>query len=59
MSCKDGLHESKDGGKTWAKAIPLPDGFRARGVGPNYADDPVNDICSASWMGPDAFWFKR
>ena len=56
---KDGFHETTDGGKKWTKVAPLPDGFKAGGVGPNYAWDPVNDIFYASSMGKDTLRFRR
>jgi len=56
---KDGFQETTDGGKTWKKAAPLPEGFKAGGVGPNYAWDSVNDIFYASSMGKDTFRYQR
>lgn len=56
---KDGFQETADGGKTWKKVAPLPDGFKAGGVGPNYAWDAVNDIFYASSMGKDTLRWKR
>jgi photosystem II stability/assembly factor-like uncharacterized protein len=56
---KDGFHETTDGGKTWKKVAPLPEGFKVGGVGPNYAWDGVNDIFYASSMGKDTFRWKR
>jgi len=53
-----------DGGKTWtASEVSYldfgKDGFKAGGVGPNYAWDPISEIFYASSMGRDAFRFKR
>lgn len=56
---KDGFHESTDGGNGWKKAAPLPDGFKAGGVGPNYAWDSVNDLFYASSMGKPTLRYTR
>jgi photosystem II stability/assembly factor-like uncharacterized protein len=56
---KDGFQETTDGGKNWAKVAPLPDGFKAGGVGPNYAWDSVNNIFYASSMGKETYRWKR
>jgi len=56
---KDGFQETTDGGKSWKKAAPLPDGFKVGGVGPNYAWDSINDIFYASSMGKDTLRWKR
>ena len=56
---KSGFHETKDGGKTWQLAAPLPAGFGAGRVGPNYAWDPNADIFYASTMGKPAFKWQR
>ncbi len=56
---KDGFHESTDGGKAWKNVAPLPDGFKAGGVGGNYAWDAVHDLFYASSMGKDTFRFQR
>jgi photosystem II stability/assembly factor-like uncharacterized protein len=56
---KAGFHESTDGGKSWKQVAPLPDGFKAGGVGPNYAWDPVHDVFYASLMGKDTFRWTR
>jgi len=56
---KDGFQETLDAGKTWKKVAALPEGFKAGGVGPNFAWDPVNDIFYASSMGKETFRYKR
>ncbi|HSQ58025.1 MAG TPA: hypothetical protein VLM40_20035, partial [Gemmata sp.] len=56
---KDGFFETKDGGNEWKKVAPLPEGFKAGGVGPNYAWDAASDIFYASSMGKDTFRWKR
>lgn len=56
---KEGFQESKDGGKTWKMAAPLPKGFNVGLVGPNYAWDPVNDLFYASAMGKATYRFTR
>ncbi len=56
---KGGFHETKDGGKTWRLAAPLPPGFTIGRVGPNYAWDPNADIFYASTMGKPAFKWQR
>ena len=56
---KSGFHETKDGGKTWHLAAPLPPGFGAGRVGPNYAWDPNADIFYASTMSKPAFKWQR
>lgn len=56
---KSGFHETKDGGRTWQLAAPLPAGFGAGRVGPNYAWDPKADIFYASTMTKPAFKWQR
>ena len=56
---KSGFHETKDGGKTWQLAAPLPAGFTAGRVGPNYAWDSKADIFYASTMSKPAFKWQR
>jgi hypothetical protein len=56
---KDGFMETKDAGKTWTKAAPLPDGFNANRVGPFYAWDPAADIFYASGMMHPALKYER
>jgi photosystem II stability/assembly factor-like uncharacterized protein len=56
---KDGIHESTDGGKTWARVAPLPEGFSVGGVGPNYAWDPVGGYFYASSMGKETYRYQR
>ena len=56
---KSGFQETKDGGKTWQLAAPLPAGFGAGRVGPNYAWDPNADIFYASTMSKPAFKYQR
>jgi photosystem II stability/assembly factor-like uncharacterized protein len=56
---KNGFLETKDGGTTWATAAPLPAGFDASRVGPNYAWDPKNDIFYASRMTKPTFKYQR
>jgi photosystem II stability/assembly factor-like uncharacterized protein len=56
---KDGFHETTDGGKEWKKVAALPEGFKAGGVGPNYAWDATHDIFYASSMGKDTLRYRR
>jgi photosystem II stability/assembly factor-like uncharacterized protein len=56
---KSGFQESKDGGKTWQLAAPLPAGFGVNRVGPNYAWDPNADIFYASTMTKATFRYKK
>jgi photosystem II stability/assembly factor-like uncharacterized protein len=56
---KSGFMETKDGGKTWQQAAPLPAGFGVSRVGPHYAWDPKADIFYASTMTKPAFKFAR
>ena len=56
---KSGFSETKDGGKTWQPAAPLPAGFGIGRVGPNYAWDPNADIFYASTMTKPTFRFHR
>jgi photosystem II stability/assembly factor-like uncharacterized protein len=56
---KGGLLETKDGGKTFTTAAPLPTGFGTGRVGPNYAWDPKHDIFYASQMTKPTFKYQR
>ncbi len=56
---KSGFQETKDGGKTWTLAAPLPAGFTANRVGPNYAWDPNVNIFYASTMTKPTFKLER
>ncbi len=56
---KSGFSETKDAGKTWQPAAPLPAGFTAARVGPNYAWSPEADIFFASTMMKPTFKFPR
>lgn len=56
---KSGFQESKDGGKTWQPAAPLPAGFGVGRVGPNYAWDHTANIFYASTMSKPTFKFER
>ena len=56
---KSGFSETKDGGKTWQPAAPLPAGFGTGRVGPNYAWDPRADIFFASTMTKPTFKLQR
>ena len=56
---KGGFLETKDGGKTFTAAAPLPAGFSTGRVGPHYAWDPKNDIFYASQMTKPAFKYQR
>jgi len=57
---KEGFQETKDGGRTWALAAPLPDVKDFNGPWfPNYAWDPRADVFYASRMGKPAFRFQR
>ena len=56
---KSGFAESKDGGKTWQVVAPLPPGFGAGRVGPNYAWDAKGNIFYASTMGKPTFKYQR
>ena len=56
---KGGFQETRDGGKTWQHAAPLPAGFSAGRVGPNFAWDPNADIFYASTMSKPAFKWQR
>ena len=56
---KSGFQESKDGGKTWQSAAPLPPGFTVNRVGPNYAWDHQANIFYASSMSKHTFKFQR
>ena len=59
LAGKGGFFETKDGGATWEKAAPLPDGFGTNRVGPHYAWDPAAGIFYASTMTKPAFKFER
>lgn len=54
-----GFQETKDGGKTWRTAAPLPPGFGVARIGPSYAWDPEADIFYASAMGKATFKYQR
>lgn len=56
---KSGFSESKDGGKSWQLAAPLPAGFTVNRVGPNYAWDAKNNIFYASTMTKPTFKYQR
>jgi hypothetical protein len=56
---KAGFSETKDGGKTWELAAPLPPGFGTGRVGPNFAWDPRADIFYASTMTKPTFKLPR
>ncbi len=56
---KDGFHESTDGGQTWRRVAPLPQGFSVGGVGPNYAWDPTGGYFYASSMGKETWRYQR
>lgn len=56
---KGGFVETKDAGKTWLSAAPLPAGFTTARVGPNYAWDAKADIFYASTMSKATFKFER
>jgi photosystem II stability/assembly factor-like uncharacterized protein len=56
---KSGFQETKDGGKTWQLAAPLPAGFGINRVGPNYAWDARADIFYASTMTKPTFKYQR
>ncbi|HEX5102506.1 MAG TPA: hypothetical protein VFV87_01765 [Pirellulaceae bacterium] len=58
----DGLFESKDGGGSWEKIAPLPEGFTIRKSGQSYANfawDPLNNILYASTMGKPTYRWRR
>jgi len=54
-----GFQETKDGGKTWQLAAPLPAGFGINRIGPNYAWDPKANIFYASTMTKPTFKYQR
>lgn len=56
---RSGFSETKDGGKTWQPAAPLPAGFGVNRVGPNYAWDVKKDIFYASTMTKPTFKYQR
>jgi photosystem II stability/assembly factor-like uncharacterized protein len=56
---RDGFQETKDGGKSFRLAAPLPAGFGVAHVGPNYAWDPNADIFYASTMTKPTFKLHR
>jgi hypothetical protein len=56
---KGGFSETKDGGRTWQTAAPLPPGFTINRVGPNYTWDPRADIFYVSSMKQPTFKYER
>lgn len=56
---KKGFFETEDAGKTWKQVAPLPEGFTAGGVGPNFAWDHLANIFYASSMGKDTLRYRR
>jgi hypothetical protein len=56
---KDGFHETRDGGLTWAAAAPLPAGMGVGFTGPNYAWDPKANVFYASSMGKPTCRYAR
>jgi photosystem II stability/assembly factor-like uncharacterized protein len=56
---KAGFLETKDGGKNFTSAAPLPGGFNTGRVGPNYSWDPKHDIFYASTMTKPTFKYQR
>jgi len=56
---RSGFQETKDGGKTFRQAAPLPAGFGVGPVGPNYAWDPKADIFYASTMTKPTYKLRR
>ena len=56
---KSGFSETRDSGKSWQPAAPLPEGFTTNRVGPNYAWDPAANIFYASTMMKPTFALRR
>jgi photosystem II stability/assembly factor-like uncharacterized protein len=56
---KSGFSETRDGGKTWQLAAPLPAGFTTNRVGPNFAWDARANIFFASTMTKPTFKLQR
>ncbi len=54
-----GFQETKDGGRTWQIAAPLPSGFSVGRVGPNYAWDANANTFYASTMTKPTFKYER
>jgi photosystem II stability/assembly factor-like uncharacterized protein len=54
-----GFQETKDGGKSFRPAAPLPAGFGVGHIGPNYAWDPNADIFYASMMTKPTYKLQR
>ena len=56
---KGGFSETKDAGKTWQAAAPLPPGFGTGRVGPNFAWDARKNLFYASTMSKPTFKLDR
>ena len=56
---RDGFQETKDGGKTFHPAAPLPEGFGVSSDGVSYAWDPKADIFYASSVHKPAYKYQR
>jgi hypothetical protein len=56
---KGGYSETKDAGKTWQSAAPLPAGFGTGRVGPNFAWDARGNLFYASTMSKPTFKLDR
>jgi photosystem II stability/assembly factor-like uncharacterized protein len=56
---RSGFLETKDGGKSFLPAAPLPPGFGINPVGPSYAWDPNADIFYASMMTKPTYKLQR
>jgi len=59
VAAKDGLQESTDAGATWTTVCPLPTGYPAGIVGPNFGYDPTANILYAACMGKPAYKLAR
>jgi len=59
VATKEGIQESTDAGTTWKTIAPLPTGYPAGIVGPNFGYDPTANILYASCMGKPAYKFAR
>jgi len=58
----DGLFESTNGGESWARVAPLPEGFAVNKSGQSYANfawDPLHDVLYASSMGKPTYRWQR